>query len=174
MQNYSKEVALAVGSFGAFSVIYGVLVLAWPSITLAALIIILGVYLLTSGVFLTLGSIAKRGGHWVGGAIIGVFSAISGIYIFAHPDIGVLSLLVVISIWSIVTGVMQLAAGFEADPNDRWLIFSGAVQTLFGLYIFANPKGGAIAVIWLIGLTAIVNGSLLTVAALHSGLLRKA
>lgn len=173
MHNYSREAAYAVGVWGILSVIYGVLVLAWPAITLSAFIVVLGVYLLASGIFMALGSIAKRGGHWVGGAVMGIFSAIAGLYVFAHPAIGVLALLVVISIWSIVTGIIQLTAGFEAEPNDRWLIFSGAVQTLFGLYVFANPKGGVIAVIWLIGFTAIANGSLLTVAALHSGNLRK-
>ena len=48
--------------------------------------------------------------------------------------------------------MLQIVAGFEGKNN--WLqIFAGFVYTLFGFYIFANPKGGAIALVWIIGLS---------------------
>jgi hypothetical protein len=39
--------------------------------------------------------------------------------------------------------VLQIVAGFEGKNN--WLqIFAGVVYALFGMYVFANPKGGAL------------------------------
>ena len=66
--------------------------------------------------------------------------------------------------WSIGVGVLEIVAGFEAKTN--WLlVVSGIIYSFFGMYIFANPKGGAIAIIWLIGLSVIVSGTVLIVSA---------
>ena len=168
MQQQVKGAAWALGLWGAFSVIFGVLVLAWPSITLKAFLVVLGVYLLASGVVMAIGSLVNRQGHWVGGAIIGALSAVAGLYVFANPKISALAILTVVAVWSIAVGTLQLVAGFEGK-NNWWLILGGAVYTLFGLYIFANPKGGAIAVIWLVGLSIITAGLLLIIAAFKTG-----
>ena len=172
MQEQIKGAAWALGLWGVFSIIFGVLILAWPGITLKAFLIVLGVYLLASGVVMAIGSLVNRRGHWVGGALMGAITAIAGLYVFANPKISTLAILTVIAIWSIAVGGLQLAAGFEGK-NNWWMILSGAVYALFGFYIFANPKGGAITLIWLIGLSVIASGLLLTIAAFKVGDLNK-
>ena len=112
MQQQVKGAAWALGLWGAFSVIFGVLVLAWPSITLKAFLVVLGVYLLASGVVMAIGSLVNRQGHWVGGAIIGALSAVAGLYVFANPKISALAILTVVAVWSIAVGTLQLVAGF--------------------------------------------------------------
>ena len=168
MQQQIKGAAWALGLWGAFSVIFGALVLAWPAITLKAFLVVLGIYLVASGAVMAIGSLVNRQGHWIGGVLIGALSAVAGLYVFANPLISALAVLTVIAIWSVAVGVLQIAAGFEGK-NNWWMILGGAVYTLFGLYIFANPKGGAIAVIWLIGLSVITAGLLLVIAAFKTG-----
>jgi uncharacterized membrane protein HdeD (DUF308 family) len=168
MQDEVKGASWAIGLWGAFSIIFGALVLAWPGISLKAFLIVLGIYLLTSGAVMAIGSLVNRHGHWVGGAIIGALSAIAGLYVFANPGISALAILTVIAIWSIAVGALQLVAGF-AGNNNWWMILAGAVQTLFGFYIFANPGGGALALVWLVGLSIITAGLLLIVAAFKGG-----
>lgn len=164
MQENMKAASWALGLWGVLSVVFGVLVLAWPGITLKAFLVILGIYLLAVGFGMIVGSLANRAGHWVGSALIGVVSIAAGLYVFAHPQSTALILLSVIAIWAIAVGMLQIVAGFEGRNN--WLmIFAGVVYTLFGFYIFANPKGGAITLIWLIGLTAVVAGIAHVVAA---------
>lgn len=172
MQEQIKGAAWALGLWGVFSIIFGVLILAWPGITLKAFLVVLGVYLLTSGVVMAIGSLVNRRRHWVGGALMGAITSIAGLYVFANPKISTLAILTVIAIWSIAVGGLQLAAGFEGK-NNWWMILSGAVYTLFGFYIFANPTGGAITLIWLIGLSVIASGLLLTIAAFKVGDLNK-
>ena len=168
MQEQIKGAAWALAMWGIFSVLFGVLILAWPGITIKAFLIVLGVYLLASGVVMTIGSLISRSGHWVGGALIGVLSAAAGLYVFAHPQITALAVLTVVAIWSVAVGALQVVAGLEGR-NDWWMVLSGLVYSLFGFYIFANPKGGAIAIVWLIGLSVIIGGLLVTVAAVRTG-----
>ncbi len=167
MQNELKAASWALGLWGALSIIFGALVLAWPGITLKAFLVILGVYLLAVGIVMLVGSIAKRQGRWVGAALVGVISVIAGLYVFSHPEISALVALSVIAIWAIVSGVLQLVAGLEGKKN--WLmVIAGAIYVLFGLYIFANPAGGALTLIWLIGLSTIAAGIALVIAAFET------
>ena len=165
MQEQVKGAAWALGLWGALSIIWGLLILAWPGITLKVFLVILGVYLLASGVVMVLGSLLGRHGHWIGGALIGALSVAAGLYTFAHPSISALAILTVVAIWAVAAGVLQIVGGMEGRGTSWWMVFSGIVYTLFGFYVFANPKGGAIAVIWLIGLSAIFGGILSAVAA---------
>lgn len=164
MQEQLKGVAWSLGLWGALSIIFGMLIVAWPGITLKVFLLILGIYLLASGAVLTVGSLLRRDGHWVGGILMGILSVIAGLYVFSHPTVSGLVVLTLIAIWSIALGALQIVAGLEGR-NNWWLVTAGAIYTLFGLYIFANPAGGAVALVWLIGLTVIAGGIVSVIGA---------
>lgn len=167
MKNDLKAASWALGLWGTFSVIFGALILAWPGITLKVFLIIVGIYLLSTGIVMLVGSLVNREGSWAGTALVGVISVVAGLYVFANPGISALVALTVIAIWAIAVGMLQIVAGFEGKNN--WLqIFAGAVYTLFGFYIFANPAGGALALVWLIGLTTIASGIALVIVAFEA------
>lgn len=167
MQNELKAASWALGLWGALSVIFGALILAWPGITLKAFLVILGVYLLAGGLVMLVGALANREGSWAGTALIGVISVVAGLYVFSNPQISALVALSVVAIWAVAVGMLHVVAGFEGKNN--WLmIFAGAVYVLFGFYIFANPAGGAIALVWLIGLSTIASGIALVIAAFEA------
>ncbi len=172
MQSELKAASWALGLWGALSVIFGALILAWPGITLKAFLVVLGVYLLAAGVVMLVGAFANREGSWAGTALVGVISAVAGLYVFSNPQISALVALTVIAIWAVAVGMLQVVAGFEGKNN--WLqIFAGVVYTIFGFYIFANPKEGAIALVWLIGLSTIAGGIALVIAAIEANTVRK-
>ncbi len=167
MQSDIKAVSWALGLWGTFSVIFGALILAWPGITLKAFLIIVGIYLLSTGIVMLVGSLVNRQGSWAGTALVGVISVVAGLYVFANPGISALVVLTVIAIWAIAVGMLQIVAGLEGKNN--WLmVFAGVVYTLFGFYIFANPAGGAITLVWLIGLTTIASGISLVIVAFEA------
>ena len=172
MKSELKAASWALGLWGALSIIFGVMVMAWPGITLKAFLIILAMYLVAVGVVMLVGAIVNREGRWIGTALVGVISAVAGLYVFANPQISALVALSVIAVWAIAVGMLQIVAGFEGKNN--WLmIFAGAVYTLFGFYIFANPAGGALTLVWLIGLSTIISGVFLVVAAFEANSLDK-
>jgi uncharacterized membrane protein HdeD (DUF308 family) len=159
-----KGTTLALGLWGTLSVVFGVLIVAWPGLTLATFLILLGIYLVVTGVVTFIGALANRNNRHVGTALVGVISAIAGLYVFSNPGISALVALTVIAIWAIAVGLLQIVAGFEGKNN--WLmILAGVVYALFGLYIFANPAGGALTLLWLIALSNVVGGIALIVAS---------
>lgn len=167
MQKELKGAAWALGLWGALSVIFGALILAWPGITLKAFLVILGIYLVATGLVMLVGSLVNREGRWIGGALVGVISAVAGLYVFSNPQISAVVALSVIALWSVAVGMLQIVDGFEGKNN--WArIVAGAVYTLFGFYIFANPAGGAVALVWIIGLSTIAGGIALVVTAFEA------
>jgi uncharacterized membrane protein HdeD (DUF308 family) len=167
MQNDIKGASWALGLWGVFSVVFGGLVLAWPGITLKAFLVVLGAYFVASGLVLLVGSLVNHQGKWVVGALLGAISTIAGLYVFSNPQISALITLSVIAIWSITAGMLQLVAGFEGK-NNWWLIIAGAINTLFGFYIFARPAQGALVLMWLIGLSSIAGGIALIITAFEA------
>jgi uncharacterized membrane protein HdeD (DUF308 family) len=146
MEDQLKGASRSLGMWGILSVIFGILILAWPGITLKAFLIVLAVYLLASGFVLLVGSLLQRENHWILGAILGAIS--------------------------VVAGTLQVVAGFEGK-NNWWLILSGVVLVAFGFYIFAKPGAGALVLIWIIGLSAIISGVLSAVGAARLGALER-
>jgi len=164
MQRELHSAAWALGVWGLLSVIFGGIIFAWPGITLKVFLVVLGLYLVASGLVMLVGSLVNHHGKWIAGALIGGVSAIAGLYVLANPQISGLVALYVIALWAIVAGLMQIVSGFEGK-NNWWLIISGVIYALFGLYIFANPASGALALIWIIGLSVIVGGITLIITA---------
>lgn len=157
MQRELKGVAWALGIWGVLSVIFGAVIFSWPGITLKAFLIVLGLYLVVSGMVMLVGSLFDHLGKWIAGVLVGGISAVAGLYVLANPQISGLVALYVIAIWAISAGLLQIVAGAEGK-NNWWLIVSGLIFTVFGFYIFANPAKGAIALIWIIGFSVIVGG----------------
>ncbi|HVO86253.1 MAG TPA: DUF308 domain-containing protein [Candidatus Binatia bacterium] len=169
MQEQLEGAAWSLGLWGAVSILFGFLIVAWPGITLKAFLVVLGVYLLASGVVLLIGSLFRRESHWVLGVVLGAISTLAGLYVFAKPGISALAVLTVIALWAIVAGAMQIVAGFEAKKHGWWISLAGLVLLLFGFYIFVKPGNGALAIIWFVGLSFIASGVLSAVAAFKLG-----
>lgn len=167
MQKELKGAAWALGIWGVFSIIFGAMILAWPGITLKVFLIILGIYFIATGFTMLIGSLVHHQGKWILGALLGVISVVAGLYVFANPGISGLVTLSVIAIWAVAVGMLEIVAGFEGK-NSWSLIIGGVINTLFGFYIFANPAGGAIALVWLVGLSTIIGGIALVVTAFEA------
>ena len=152
----------ALGLNGALSIAFGVVILAWPGISLFALTILFGAYALAGGV-VGLGAAfsgASRGerGWLVASSLLGI--AI-GVIVLAWPDISALALLYVIGAYAVALGIIAVGGAFwlPIDGGDTVLmILSGLVSILFGIVIFARPGAGALVVLALIAAFALVTG----------------
>ncbi|RFU40994.1 HdeD family acid-resistance protein [Actinomadura logoneensis] len=154
---------------GVFAVLFGVLALFWPGITVWALTVLFGAYALVDGVFALVGAFAGVEGEsrgWL--AVAGVCGILLGLMTFAWPAATALVLLLLIASWAVIVGVLEIVAAVRLRRlvDDAWLLaVAGVVSVLFGLVLFIWPASGAIAVAWLIGLFAIVMGAALIGAA---------
>ena len=155
---------------GVVAVIFGVLTIFRPGVTLAALILLFGAYAIVNGIFTVVVAIARHRGepHWVSLLVSGVLSVALGIVAFVMPRLTALSLLYIIAAWAIVTGVSEVATAIRLRRviTGEWLlVIAGVLSVLFGLFLILFPGAGALAVTLWIGTYAIMLGILLIALA---------
>ena len=150
---------------GIFSVIFGVLAFVMPGLTIATLVIVWGAYAFVDGIFSLWSSAsgsAKADDHW----LVGLQGLLAWPPASSPSSCRVstaLGLLIAIAAWSLVVGVLQIAAAIKLRKEiegEFWLGLSGLISILFGLFIIARPGEGALAVIWIIGSYALIFGDI--------------
>jgi uncharacterized membrane protein HdeD (DUF308 family) len=75
-----------------------------------------------------------------------------------------LLLLYFIAFWAIATGVVQIVGAIRVrkEIDNEWmLIASGVVSVLFGAIVLVAPGAGALGVLFVIGIYAILYGVIL-------------
>src|SRR4029450_6219097 len=155
---------------GLASVVFGVMILAWPGISVYALTILFGAYTLATGIvefgtaFTTQG---KEERAWL--ILRGLLGITVGVLVFAWPGISALALLYVIGAYAVAFGVLCVGASFRLPLDGRdtaSMILTGLVAIVFGIVIFAEPGAGALAVLGLIAAFALVTGIIELVVAI--------
>ncbi len=157
---------------GIIAVIFGLAAIGWPNITVLALYILIGIYLLVDGV-LAIGAAyrANRSQQtWWPYALEALGAIALGVLVFAIPDITARILLLFLGIWLIGVGIMKavLAIEYRNEFRGEWLlVLVGGLQVLVGAFLVAFPREGALAMITIIGLGAIVYGAMLAALGLN-------
>jgi uncharacterized membrane protein HdeD (DUF308 family) len=157
---------------GVAAVVFGALALLWPGITLLALTVLFGAYVIADGILSLGAAITGRGGvgprWWL--AIVGAAGVLAGLLAFLWPAMTAVVLLVFIAVWAIVIGIMQIigAIRLRKEIEGEWmLILGGALSAAFGVLLISRPAIGAVALAWMIGTFAILVGITHIVLALR-------
>ncbi len=155
---------------GIVAILFGLLAWILPGITLTALALCFGAFVLVDGILGIWMAIAGRKEYedwWLlllwGLAGIGV-----GILTFLSPVITELALVFFIAIWAITIGILHVvvAVQLRKEIKGEWLlILDGLLSIAFGILLMAQPEAGALALIWLIGIYAVAFGILLVILA---------
>jgi uncharacterized membrane protein HdeD (DUF308 family) len=153
-----------LGLAGVAGIIFGIVALVWPGITLVALIALFGAYAFVAGVFTLVAGLdfaGERASHWAPMLLGGLAGIAIGVFTFFRPGITALALVFVIAAWAIVTGVFEVVSGIEftGQVNGSWTLWlAGLLSIAFGVLIAVNPGSGVLAILWLIGFYAILGG----------------
>ena len=159
---------------GAVSIVAGVLAISYPGITLLAVGIIFGCYLLLAGVGGIVRAIIGRPESRALSAIVGVVALIAGLVCIRRPGHSLLALVVVLGIYLVVVGGVRLVLAL-ADADRRWLAAPGAIADLaLGIAILAVPNLGLATLAVLFGISLIVRGVFACVGAFQLRRLRHA
>jgi uncharacterized membrane protein HdeD (DUF308 family) len=148
---------------GVLAIIFGLLVFAWPGISLWVLVLFFGANALIDGILAIVAAVrgSASGGRWWGMLLQGILGIATGLITFLWPGLTALVLLYFIAAWAIVIGVFEIVAAIRLrkEIEGEWLLaLRGGLAILFGVILFANPGAGALAVVWLIGVFSIVLG----------------
>lgn len=144
---------------GILGIVFGSVALVFPGVTLVTLALVFGAYAFGDGVFAVVSAFGHRGREAVWYVLDGILGIAVGIATFFFPGITAQALVFLIGLWAILTGIFEVVAGFELPISRDWLlVLAGVLSIVFGVVVFANPGNGAIAVVWLIGIYALMFG----------------
>jgi uncharacterized membrane protein HdeD (DUF308 family) len=153
---------------GVVAILFGLMAMFMPAITLSALVLVWGAFALADGVLALVAGVRIRDGGkplWAL-IVVGLLGIAAGIDTFLWPGLTALILLYIIAIWALVSGVFQIIAAirFRKEIRNEWLLgLSGLVSVLFGGMLIMQPGAGALALVWVIGIYAVFFGILLLV-----------
>ncbi|HTZ55248.1 MAG TPA: DUF308 domain-containing protein [Candidatus Acidoferrum sp.] len=163
---------------GLAGVIFGIIALAYPGSALIALAILFGAYAFVDGIFaLAAAFTGIAGTRWWALLLEGILGLVVAFVIWTQPVFSTAVLVYAVAIWAIITGVIEIIAGFQLRDviNNEWLyILAGVVSIIFGILVFRDIDAGAIAIAWTIGIYAILFGIMQLGVAFRLNGLRKA
>jgi uncharacterized membrane protein HdeD (DUF308 family) len=155
---------------GIGSILFGLLAVAMPGVTLLVAIVLYGCYCLIDGVTALMASSVRDGGKlWGRMLAMGSISVVAGIIALARPGITAVALLLVMAAWAIAHGISEIVAAIELRRvlRHEWFLgLAGVISVVLGIALIARPAEGALAVIGTIGAVAILRGFLIVALAL--------
>jgi uncharacterized membrane protein HdeD (DUF308 family) len=150
---------------GAVALLFGILAMVWPGLTLLWLVALFAAYAIISGALELYAAVSNRtydSGWWLL-LVLALVSIASGVLAWVYPGLTALVLVLLMGANALATGVLEIVAAIRLRKavNNEWLmVLAGVVSVLFGIFVFVSPGAGALALVWLIAFWAIVHGVL--------------
>ena len=94
-------------------VIGGIVVIAWPGVTFLVIAVIWGITLLVGGIARLVSAAMLRGYGWGWLVVLGILEAVIGVVMLAWPDVTAYVILLLIGIYSIIAGLLQIVLAFQ-------------------------------------------------------------
>ena len=157
-----KQSSTSLILLGILSVIVGIIAFAWPGVTVYALVILFAVYaFLDAGLQAARAFSSRTAGPVFGHLLLGLISLAAGVAALVWPGPTALVLVLVIGIWAVAGGIVEIVSGFgrgETAGTRAMFILTGLVSVAFGVLLFARPNVGAITLALLFGLFSLIYG----------------
>lgn len=162
MQSRGAYVALSVIT-GLLMIVLGGLFLARPGLSLASIILLVGIFVIVYGVALAAAGLLGRTESRGWSVAVGVLAVIMGVVTLAWPGATSLAVLYIFAAWALISGIADIAHAFMSGLSGGqrvWLVVIGLLGIALGIVFFVHPVTGIIALLWLAGLYLIVLGVL--------------
>ncbi len=137
-------------TLGIVLIVFGTLALAASFVTTLVSVLAFGWLLLVTGAMETV--YAFRKARWAGTilhVLNGALSLVAGFLLIMNPGAGALVLTLLMAMFFLIGGFFRIVASLVSElPHRGWVLLSGAVTLLLGIFIWRQLPGAAI---WLIG-----------------------
>jgi uncharacterized membrane protein HdeD (DUF308 family) len=155
----------------------GVGILAWyrPDIFWASLVLVFGVYAVVDGVFAIVAAIKTESRDRAFHLLEGLLGIAVGVVVFLYPDQAGTAIVVVIGIWAVATGVVEIVSAIRLrrEIEDEWLLGLGGVLSLvLGAILIARPQFGQVTTTYVLGTYGLIFGVVLVMLGLRLRRLR--
>ncbi|MCL4552634.1 MAG: DUF308 domain-containing protein [Candidatus Marsarchaeota archaeon] len=150
---------------GIAAIVFGIVILVWPGISLAVFVTVFGAFAIVYGVIALVSGLLRTqsSSTWGWQVAVGIIGIVAGLATFFWPGITLLLLVYFIAAWAIATGIGEIAAAIEFGGQMRgeWLlVIAGVLAIIVGIYMLIFPGAGALALLLLIAWFAIFYGFL--------------
>ena len=150
-------------AFGIVTLLAGVIALAWPGRTLLVIAVLFGLQLICTGIFRFVAAFATEdltGGTRVLLALLAVISLIVGLYALRHVLITLLALALLLGIYWVVSGVVELftALSHREMTGRGWTALMGVLSVLAGIVLLAYPGLSLVTLAIIVGVWLLVYG----------------
>jgi uncharacterized membrane protein HdeD (DUF308 family) len=147
---------------GVLLIVLGVLAVGSPVLAAVAVNAVIGWLIVLAGVVhLSLAFYAHKAGSVLWKLLVGIAYIFFGVYLIAHPALGVVSLTLVLASLFLVEGIFDVALFFQmrAIGGSGWILADGIITLALGLMIYLQwPSSSNWAIGTLVGVSLIVSG----------------
>ena len=155
---------------GIALLLFGVVAVLWPGLTLVAIATAFAVYLLFAGVINIISGIRgeARLSLWWLTLILGLAEIGVGIYLLKN-NLVLATFIAVLGISLIIYGILEIILAFEPgeDPGRRFLVIvAGALSLIAGFIVLRYPASSGVAFAWVLGVWGLVAGAMQVAMAL--------
>jgi uncharacterized membrane protein HdeD (DUF308 family) len=163
LESRGRRIGWALALRGIVAVIFGLVALRYPSAAAGAFVIIFAVFAFADAILeiLAASALGRAGARWGWYALAALASVAAGILAIVYPRITFVALVLLVGARAIAVGVLEMGAAFSwREYEGRWLLgLTGALSIVLGILLFASPSEGGLALLWTIGVYAIVVGA---------------
>jgi uncharacterized membrane protein HdeD (DUF308 family) len=158
---------------GVICLATGIAAIVWPDITLLALGVIFGIFLMIAAAMEIVDAIVGEPGGRAISAILGVIALVAGLICIRRPGESLLALVIAVGIYLVAAGVIRLVRAFGAHDGTRgWAIALAGLDLIMGIIILSWPKLGLVTLAVLFALSMLFRGAFAIVAGLKLRSLR--
>jgi uncharacterized membrane protein HdeD (DUF308 family) len=147
---------------GVLAIIVGILALAWPGVTILALVILFAVYAFIAAGLQTMRAFSSdRAGPVFGHLLLALIDLAAGVVALVWPGPTAFVLVLVVAIWAFMAGFAEIFAAFgagETGGTRAILILTGLISVVLGVVLSSRPDVGAVTIALLFGLFSMISG----------------
>jgi uncharacterized membrane protein HdeD (DUF308 family) len=158
----------AVALRGVAGVLFSILAFVWPQQTLTVLVLLFAAYLIVDGI-LNIVFAFSSGTQFRGlFTLEGLTGIVVGAVALVWPGAATTAIIYLIAAWAVVTGIMAIVGAIwlrDLDVMDNaWVLgLAGIISIALGVVLAFQPNAGAVALVWTLGIYALIFGVLLIV-----------
>lgn len=158
----------AIALRGLAAVLFGVLTLIWPGLTLVLLVALFGAYVLVDGVLAVIAGIRSSDNNqrWWMLLLEGLAGIAVGVLAFIFPGDTLTALAWLAGGWALVTGILEIATAIRLrkEIEGEWaMVLMGILSILLAVVLVVFPAAALTAFVWVLAAYAIIFGILLIV-----------
>jgi uncharacterized membrane protein HdeD (DUF308 family) len=162
LRSTSTSTSTSVILLGVLGVIAGIVAIAWPGVTILALVILFAIYAFAGAGLQTMRAFSGRtAGPVLGHLLVALIDLAAGVVAVVWPGPTAVVLVLVVAIWAFVAGFAEIFGAFgsgETAGTRAMLIVTGLISIVLGVVLSSRPDIGAVTLALLFGLFSMTYG----------------